>query len=892
MDDRWTQTGRRASSAGGWFRRGGVRAIVLVLVCSAPPVSAAGGLGLDRPPETVDDCRELIRVHPDELAAYRCFWAIARRENLWQEAATALEELRRDGPEDPRPVLYLAAIRGDQGDPEALDLYEWSAGRFAELGEAEGEIYARLGLAFWLGRRGRADEVGEHLERALEVATAWGDPSATARVRMAIGWRAASSEDYVTARAEFLAVESSLGPDTPFDLRQGVLDGLGYVAWATGRFERALEWYRREAAAAREAGDVHAEAGARYNAALMADALARTPADRARLDDVYAESLAAAIRAGARTHEARLRLMCAQPYDGDPERVAHAQRALKLGHEMRSEEIILGAMRGLAIHRFSGGDREAGVDLARRASARARDRGPPHDEILAAAVLADLLWRIPDRDGALAASFDALEAVETLRDRQRADEEQARVASRYAFVFSRLVGRLAAPCADRGECAGLDLALRTTDRLRAHSLAEVLEAAELRDVATAVLDAPEGPPLVELQRLLREDEAVLVYQVATRSDAVGRWQGGSWVVVVTAREVRARPLPDRQRIEPAVELYVGAVESGADAAAADAAEVLAEWILAPALHGLPDGVRSLVVVPDGVLHALPFAALPADAAGGPLATSFTVSVAPSLTALVHWRGHPAAGHGGRVLGIGDPAPAPPTGSAVRRCGATVPPPALPHARAEVRRLVRRGGAGSRALVGAEASVEQLRRIGMGGFAVVHFATHAEVDAAEPARSAVVLAPAGRDDRGRLGLSDIVHLPIDDALVVLASCRSGTGTVLQGEGVLGLTRGFLVAGARAVVGSLWPVEDRATAVLLAGFYDGIARGLTVAEALASVQRDRLRAGAPAADWAGFVVVGDGDLTIDGLRRDRGRLSHWVAVTALLAAAAVVWWRRRG
>ena len=89
-----------------------------------------------------------------------------------------------------------------------------------------------------------------------------------------------------------------------------------------------------------------------------------------------------------------------------------------------------------------------------------------------------------------------------------------------------------------------------------------------------------------------------------------------------------------------------------------------------------------------------------------------------------------------------------------------------------------------------------------------------------------------------------------------ACQSASGAVLRGEGVLSLARAFFEAGATTVVGSLWPVRDDATAELVDRFYHHLAAGETVAAALAAAQRDRLEACAPAADWAGLMVLGDG------------------------------------
>jgi CHAT domain-containing protein len=103
------------------------------------------------------------------------------------------------------------------------------------------------------------------------------------------------------------------------------------------------------------------------------------------------------------------------------------------------------------------------------------------------------------------------------------------------------------------------------------------------------------------------------------------------------------------------------------------------------------------------------------------------------------------------------------------------------------------------------------------------------------------------------------------MVVLSACQSAGGVVLQGEGVLGLTRAFFEGGARTVVGNLWPVEDREAAVLVDHFYRHLTAGLSVSDALAQAQRERWAAGDSTAAWASLVVLGDGNFGLLPIQR---------------------------
>ncbi len=183
---------------------------------------------------------------------------------------------------------------------------------------------------------------------------------------------------------------------------------------------------------------------------------------------------------------------------------------------------------------------------------------------------------------------------------------------------------------------------------------------------------------------------------------------------------------------------------------------------------------------------------------------------------------------------------------------------LPHARREGKAAVRHLDAGSLLRLGAEASEGFFKSTDLKRFAILHFATHAVLDEDHPDRSGVLLTAAPDAEDGILQLREIVPLDLDGRVVVLSSCRSASGTVLRGEGVLGLARAFFQAGAHTVVASLWPLRDDDGAALFDRFYEHLGQGESVAAALRAAQRERAEEGAPAYAWAGLVVLGDGEI----------------------------------
>jgi CHAT domain-containing protein len=155
----------------------------------------------------------------------------------------------------------------------------------------------------------------------------------------------------------------------------------------------------------------------------------------------------------------------------------------------------------------------------------------------------------------------------------------------------------------------------------------------------------------------------------------------------------------------------------------------------------------------------------------------------------------------------------------------------------------------------------LRRGGLERYRIIHFATHGIVNARQPELSAVVFSlfdRLGRRQDGFLRLHDVYNLSLAADLVVLSGCQTAVGKELRGEGLLGLTRGFMYAGARAVVASLWQVDDESTAELMKRFYRGMLKEhRRPADALRAAQLEMSQDKRWAAPfyWAGFVIQGE-------------------------------------
>jgi CHAT domain-containing protein len=150
---------------------------------------------------------------------------------------------------------------------------------------------------------------------------------------------------------------------------------------------------------------------------------------------------------------------------------------------------------------------------------------------------------------------------------------------------------------------------------------------------------------------------------------------------------------------------------------------------------------------------------------------------------------------------------------------------------------------------------------LGHYRYVHFATHGFLDSERPGLSALVLSMVdaqGKPQDGFLRANDIYNLKLPAELVVLSACQTGLGKEIKGEGLVGLTRGFMYAGAARVVVSLWSVNDKATAELMTKFYEKMLKqGERPAAALraAQVEMWKKKQWQSPYYWAAFTMQGE-------------------------------------
>ena len=245
--------------------------------------------------------------------------------------------------------------------------------------------------------------------------------------------------------------------------------------------------------------------------------------------------------------------------------------------------------------------------------------------------------------------------------------------------------------------------------------------------------------------------------------------------------------------------------------------------------------RNVLIVAHGPLHYLPFNAL--HDGNGYLIERYSLRLLPSASVLKYLKGvRPQTT--GTLLAFGNPDLGDPRLD-------------LKHAQTEAQDVAK-VLPNSRALVRREASESAFKRYGE-GFKYLHIASHGTFNADSPLTSALLLAKDSTND-GTLTVGELYSMRLNADLVTLSACETGLGKIANGDDVVGLTRGFLYAGSRSIVASLWKVDDEATAYLMTRFY-GALKGTSKREALRLAQLETRKKYPHPYYWAAFQLTGE-------------------------------------
>lgn len=784
----------------------------------------AGAAG--RCPVRIEALRPATRDDRIRAAAAQAF---ARGEELRALPAEALAAYR----EALRGWQRLGAVREEavtlrrigQASAQGLDLrtaaasFAAAAERFRRLGDGveEARVLSELGAVYRrLADFGRAEEA---YRQALAIALARQDRRAEALALNNLGVlydSRAQPRQALAAYGRALAVWRELG-DRPREA--AALHNLGMAHALLGEPPQALGFLGRALRLRRAAGDLQGQA-----ATLTGIAWARELSGNPRQALVlYGQAFRLYRASGDRHGEA----------------VALGRRGAALAALGRLDEASVSFDRALAILQRAGA-RASEAYLLTAVGWLHERRGHPGRALEACGRALRLFEQVGDRQGEAVALLGLARAE---RDRGRVDRAVLLVERALSLVES-LRGAAPGPAlrtsylASRYEHYEMAIDLR----MRLHDPGRALEASEQARARTLLEGLARGgapvPPmkLREIQGLLDPDTLLLEY-------ALGEARSFLWVVgpgSLTAHVLPARAVIE-ERARRVHDLLSRSRLRGVQGQAALAAADLSDLVLGPVAGRL--GVRRLVIVADGALQYVPFAALTLPGKRVPLLVEHEVVHLPSASILALERREQA----GRR-------PAPHSVAVVADPEAEAKGfPRLPHSREEAEAILSLvpPGEGLRAL-GFDASRETVLSGRLSGYRILHFATHGVADADHPERSGIVL----RD--GLLRAGEIPGLRLPAELVVLSACRTALGREVRGEGLTGLTHGFLRAGAKRLVVSLWSVDDEATAELMSRFYRAMLRaGRPASPALREAQLSLLREPRWQAPcyWAGFTFQGE-------------------------------------
>jgi CHAT domain-containing protein len=780
---------------------------------------------------------------------------------------------------------------------------------FAEANDRDGEALASmmLGQAINTADPEQADRL---IRTALNLWEKTGNRYGVARAHLALGFFASEAGSFEVARCHCGRALAVFQPIADKDNKATALNILGLVARQFGDMEGSLSDYRRArsdyAAVQDDLGEAESITGMgaalmsqhKYGGLLPLYRLKLRLGQKARNDALVASALMD--MAAVYVHQHRY-----QEADLNYEQALAKYRAA--GSHFREGE----ALTGLAGLRTEQGKDSEALDLLDQARQLTEKTGQVEDMARIQYARAQIYRRMNRLDEARAEIEKTIAVIESQRLRLTEFDSRAQyfafVHQYYSLYIQVLMG-LHQLHPDQGY---MQLAFEAAEKSKVRALLDLLENTRQAFSCDELLarDSNAAPPaagkqagtpgaasarpltLQEIQAEIGDSNTVLLEY------ALGDEKSYAWSVdrenisvqeLPPAAEIRRSALAFREALMPlTAPQNETASEHQQKRRAAERSQLLHSRELAKILLGgldLPAGTRVLVV-PDGPLQYVPFAALPAQ--GGEADKTFfiaqhDVTMLPSASALAALRKaaakrpQPSAG----IAIFADPVFEKSQISASANAATGVPSQrshdlqrALQDTRGsqhivrlwgsrtealEIQRIV--GREHTRLALGFDASRGAVINGSLAHNRVIHFATHGIVDTRHPELSGLILSLLNRKGErqdGYLRLGDIYNLQLSADLVVLSSCDSALGKDMESEGIIGLPRGFLYAGARSVIASLWKVDDDATAALMKGLYSRMRQGKTPQTALRESQLELAKDPLYRQPyyWAAFVLEGE-------------------------------------
>jgi CHAT domain-containing protein len=870
---------------------------------------------------------EQARVHNGLAYLYFLAGETAKAEQHGQ-AALALGRALGDRAVEAEALSNLGETFYAQGDlTRAREHQQQSLEIWRELNNQRGQAIALVALSYYYANLGQPDEARRSCSEGLSLARSAKDLGvealaliATGNTKRKIGEREEALAAYTSAKA----LAERVGDKTAQAI---VSTGFGAIAIEMGDYSTARDCMETAVQLFTANGQTWGAAESKMALGSAYHALGK--ADKAL--EQLTEALGLFRALSMRRLEAITTWTIGQIYSsqGDTHRaLASFQRALtlqKLANDQRQAAYTLNYM-GRSYEDLKL------VDPAwryyREALALAQRSSDPESETLSHYNLAHLERARGDLDQAAQHIKAAINVAESVRTKVASQDLRstyfATVRESYDLYIDVLMLQH-----KRAPTAGFDReAFAVSERARARSLFELLRETQ----ANSPLSLPEPLTLKETQeRILNDETALLEF-------ALGNERSYAWLV--TRNNILSFELPARGEIESrAKSLYQVFVnhqlvngESIEERAKREAAassllpgEIvsLSKLLLDPLAGKL--STKRLLIVPDGALQYIPFQVLLDPDSHEQLIQNHEIVNQPSAStlALVLAKVNARKVAANAVAVLADPVFELNDPRVTRNSPQTS---GLPGEMLAVRRALRDVGVtpdglqiprlfasgreaneimavaplrGSLKAVGFAATRNLVFSADLASYRIVHIATHGIINNERPEESGIVLSlidQHGRSQDGFLRLQDIYNLKLPADLVVLSACSTALGKDVRGEGLIGITRGFMYAGAAGVVASLWKVDDEATAELMKHFYAALfEKGMPPAAALRVAQLELAKNSRWQSPyyWAGFVIQGQYD---QHEKFSQSSLSTTqVAVVVVLAGslllASIVLYRRK-
>ncbi len=790
----------------------------------------------------------------------------SKAEELFREA---LELARSSGNRlaEAAALNSLAMLRQRQGQlSETLELFDQALEHWRALGNAKKEALTLNNLGSLHSRLQATELARSYFEQSLQLAQRIGDRRQEAVTLNNLGvlfYRTRQHQRAMDCFERVVALWEEL--EDPLRMVQAI-NNIGFIYRQRGDASVAQNAYRRALELARQMENRDVEAIALHNLGGLLDAQGDPIAAldfyaeaREHFDKLTLQRQITILRGMARALRNNGDLEAAQERIEAALNIARALRSKIADRSLRTayfstQHHLFEQYIDLLMERHQSDPGNSYETLAFEASQEARARG-----------FLDLLSEAKV-DAHRAADATSLAEERTLQERINANDHRHRA----LIDAGASTGELAGLVQEQRELLLLLDRVRTRIRLsRPQSIAwtEPLRLDEIRG------------------RIVDRETLLLHYELAAER---------SFLWAVTSGSVRVFELPGEDEIEPiaadAARFLAQSHQRAFQGSARRAAALLSRTILAPVEELL--GRKRLVIVGEGALEYVPFAALPTPSTLGAERPTLLVArheivrlPAASILAALRRKTDPPLPRRGWVAVLADPvfrADDPRVrGDRNPRERASVPVARdadeaaglddfdrLPASRTESEMILRWIPPGKAFLaLGFQASRATVIGGELRGYPIIHFATHGVVDPSQPELSGIVLSLVdehGQRQDGFLRAHEIYNLDLPVELIVVSACQTALGKELDGEGLVGLTQAFMYAGAKRLLVSLWRISDQATAELMGHFYrEMLVEGCGPAQALRRAQLALLREERWQAPyyWAGFVLLGDWRSPVD-------------------------------